>query len=536
MKVLLIQPPIEDFYHTRIRAYPLALLYLATRIKDVCDVSVVDLQNIGKPKVIPEHPFPELNGYYRDDVHTPLSLFRRYYRFGAGDDEIKKAIQGNRPDIVAISSLFTAYAEEAAEIAKTAKAVNKGIITILGGTHPTVFPELTLNNPDVDYVIRGEGETPFFELISSLQRSGKQGIEGIEGVCFKKEDGRFHISEIHIEKDIDSFPDRRFLRAEDYRINKKSYTFFLTSRGCPFNCAFCGKPPVPYRRRSINSIEAELSDCINLDIRAIDFEDDMLTYDTNFFNRVLDVLTGRGLTLSAMNGIYAETLDKGTLGRMYDAGFRRLNFSLVDISSSVVKMQKRHLPSKFLQLIPYLESSPFLVETHFIIGLPEQQPEDVIETLVFLMGIRLLPGPSIFYLAPGSLLFDKLAGDGTDKRLKFLRSSSMMEINPLFPRDAIYTFMKLTRFINFIKLCLDREPSLKRLSDLPDVLNSGKAQIDKHIFTTLLHEKSLLCYDTKKNAFIEEPQDRDILRAFFRQAHGATVKGYKTMNSLVVDV
>jgi anaerobic magnesium-protoporphyrin IX monomethyl ester cyclase len=536
VKVLLIQPPIEDFYHTKIRTYPLQLLYLAAKIKDICDLSVIDFRTNIKSKEISENPFPELESYYKSGIQTPFSMFNKYYRFGSGKVEIKKAISDNKPDMIAVSSLFTTYAAEAQEIAGLAKEVSRDIITVMGGTHPTVLPELVLNDPDIDYIVRGEGETPLFQLIQCLQTGRKEKVEEIPGICFIKKDNSRHISDINIEDTIDLIPDRRFFPPENYRIGKKNYTFFLTSRGCPFHCSFCGKPPVPYRKRSIESVEKEIEDCISLNIQAIDFEDDMLTYDTTFFNRVLDVLKGKGITLSAMNGIYAETLNKDTLDRMYDAGFRRLNFSLVDISSSVIRRQKRHLPANFLHIMPYLESSPFLVEIHFIIGLPEQRPDDVIETLIFLMGKRLLPGPSIFYFAPGSPMFDKNMSNNEDGRLKSMRSSAMTEVNPLFPRNAVYTFMKLTRFINFVKNCLDKESSLKKLSDLPVLLDAGKERADRQIFNTLLFEKRLIHYDMSKKSFVDDQQDRELIRAFFRKADSAVIKGFKTTNSLIVDV
>jgi len=489
-----------------------------------------------KSMTISGQSFPELKEYYRDGIRTPFSMFSKYYRFGADNKEIKKAISDSNPHVVAISSLFTTYSMEAQEIAGLAKEVNRDIVVVMGGTHPTVFPEIVLNNRDVDYVIRGEGETPLFQLIQMLQSGIKDRIDEIPGVCFIKEDNIRHISDIYIEDNIDLIPDRSFLRQENYRIGKKNYTFFLTSRGCPFSCSFCGKPPVPYRRRSLASIEREIEDCVNLNIQAIDFEDDMLTYDRKFFNNILDMLKGKGVTLSAMNGIYAETLNKETLEKMYDAGFRRLNFSLVDISSTVIKKQKRHLPAKFLQLLPFLESSAFLVEIHFIIGLPEQTPEDVIETLIFLMGKRLLPGPSIFYFAPGSPVFDKNFNNNPEGHLKSMRSSSMTEVNPLFPRNVIYTFMKLTRFINFVKHCLDKEPSLEKLTDIPALLSRGKKDIDRQIFSTLLLEKRLIHYDIVKKLFADEPQNKEIISDFFRKADKAVIRGFKTMNSLVVDV
>lgn len=59
MKVLLVQPPIEDFYDTSIRTYPLSLLCLATKIKDICHVSVADFRS-NKRRMLKAHPFPGL--------------------------------------------------------------------------------------------------------------------------------------------------------------------------------------------------------------------------------------------------------------------------------------------------------------------------------------------------------------------------------------------------------------------------------------------------------------------------------------------
>lgn len=176
MKVLLVQPPIEDFYDTSIRTYPLSLLYIATKIKDICDVSVVDFRSNRKPRLIADHPFSELTTYYRQDRYTPLSLFKRYSRFGADRNEIKQKIASEKPDVVAVSSLFSTYSEEAIDVARCAKEVNQGITTVLGGIHPTLFPEHVLQSPFVDYVVRGEGETPLFQLAEALKPGKKKSL------------------------------------------------------------------------------------------------------------------------------------------------------------------------------------------------------------------------------------------------------------------------------------------------------------------------------------------------------------------------
>lgn len=534
MKVLLIQPPIQDFYDTSIRTYPLNLLYIAAKIRDLCDVSVVDLRTGRKRTLALPESFQDLTPFYRDDVYTPFSLFRRFHRFGATSEEIRQTIQKEAPSIVGVSASYTTYSMEALEIARITKEVDENIVTVMGGTHATLFPQHLLQHTFVDYAIRGDGETPFAHLVESLQKGENPRLRVIDGVSFRR-DGHLHISGINVEREIDLLPDRQAISSETYRINKKKYAFFLTSRGCPFNCSFCGKPPVPYRKRSIAGIEREVDECIDLGIEAIDFEDDMLNLDKSFFKNVLALVREKELTLSAMNGLYSETIDIPLLESMQAAGFHRLNFSLVDARESVLNSQARALPKTLLEILPWLESSPFLIETHFIVGLPGQRPEDVLETILFLMGKRLLLGPSIFYLAPGSKAFHEIVGNAWEPYIQFMRSSVMFPANPLFPRETTYTLMKLVRFINYVKQAVDRSTDLSTLGDLAEALQPGKSYEHK-IVRRLLAEKRFTWYGFKEQALREEPQNSDLVELFFRRARGLAIKGFKTGKSAKVDI
>lgn len=538
MKVLLVQPPIEDFYDTSIRTYPLSLLYIATRIKDICDVSIVDFRSNRKQRAVAENPFPELALYYRSDRYTPLSLFKRYSRFGADRFQIKQKIALEKPDVVAVSSLFSAYSEVATDVARCAKEVSQEITTVVGGVHPTFFPESVLQSSFVDYVVRGEGERPFFQLIESMSIGKRQSVTGIEGIASKHQ-GRYIIPDIHIEEDLELIPDRTLLDHAAYRIGRKKYTFLLTSRGCPFHCAFCGRPPFPYRARSLGSIEKEIADCLSLGIQAVDFEDDMLTLDPGRFQSVLDLFKGAEVTLSAMNGIYSDNLDILTLEHMFTAGFRRLNFSLVDASETITNQQKRHKADNFVRLLPYLEASDFLVETHFIIGLPSQQVEHILDTIIFLMGKRLLLGPSVFYLAPNSEAYRNFTADHgyTVQPFRMMRSSAMVPVNPNLPRDTLYTLMKLVRFVNLVKRLLDDScpDSSHRLSEILEIPAIIKNDRDKTILTALLDEKQLIWLDSSRGTFVPEPHNSNLVKLFFDRARNKPIRGFKTMNQLIVD-
>jgi hypothetical protein len=248
------------------------------------------------------------------------------------------------------------------------------------------------------------------------------------------------------------------------------------------------------------------------------------------------MLTGRGFTLSAMNGIYPGNMDVPLLRLMFDAGFRRLNFSLVDVSESVLRTQKRAAHQSFLRLLPFLETSPFLVEVHFIIGLPGQDPQNLLDTMLFLMDKRLLLGPSIFYLAPGSPFHRDLTGrDEETVPFRSMRSSVMLPFNPLFPRNVSFTFVKLVRFINYVKQVLDNNAAITRMSDLPDARDLSKDPRKRTVMETLVREKRFVFYDTKTSCFRDEPVDAALVDAFFVHAAGSTIKGYRTGNSLVID-
>ena len=117
------------------------------------------------------------------------------------------------------------------------KAIDRDIVTVLGGTHPTVFPEPVLAEPDVDYCIRGEGETPFFELVCALRDGDSERLKRIGGLCFVR-DGHTHLSEPHVEPDIDLIPDRRLINPDKYRIGKKRYAFLLHLERLPLPLQF----------------------------------------------------------------------------------------------------------------------------------------------------------------------------------------------------------------------------------------------------------------------------------------------------------
>jgi anaerobic magnesium-protoporphyrin IX monomethyl ester cyclase len=158
---------------------------------------------------------------------------------------IEKHIRSFAPDIVA-SSGFTCNAYGCARVAEIAKAIDPGITTIVGGQHFTFTSGESLTTfPEIDYVIRGEGEQTLVELIRMLRVEADP--NGIDGISFRHHGQVRHNPPRSMIQDLDTLPFPAYHLVEK---NLNKYNFKLMagnsrylivegSRGCWHKCTFC---------------------------------------------------------------------------------------------------------------------------------------------------------------------------------------------------------------------------------------------------------------------------------------------------------
>ncbi|MGD8595313.1 MAG: B12-binding domain-containing radical SAM protein, partial [Gammaproteobacteria bacterium] len=126
MKILLIQPPVQDFYDTDIRLQPIGLCYLKAALhKYVPEVEVIIRDyhtGMGRKTVPAPKALRYLKHFYPVADKSPFCSFHQYFHFGLSFAEIAQDIAGLKPDLVGISALFTPYFREALEVADQVKA------------------------------------------------------------------------------------------------------------------------------------------------------------------------------------------------------------------------------------------------------------------------------------------------------------------------------------------------------------------------------------------------------------------------------
>lgn len=395
MRVLLVQPPLEDFYTTPIRLYPLGLLYAARVLEGAgAAVGILDcLSPLKKRKV----SIPQGFSYLPPLTEIPY-FFKGYYRFGIDDREIIDRIKTFGPDLIGISSQFTAYYKSVEELVRLIKK-SFAVPIFIGGNHATTFaPEIRRRTAEIDYVLSGPAEDCLPEFLNSIEPGSD-----IEKMDWRK-----------IE------PSHHLLRGEDYRIGKKNYISLISSRGCPFGCDFCSVHRMfgnKIRYRTVDSLLAETRrNYERKGTLVFNFEDDNLSFDKKWFldflNAVAEDRELAGIELTAMNGLCFPTLSEELLEAMKRAGFRELNLSLVSQDPELQKEYRRpyliDISDRFNNIIKAAKKLSFFITVYVIIGLPGQTYAEVKESIDYLLSLRVLVGPSVFYLSPGSDLYEKM--------------------------------------------------------------------------------------------------------------------------------
>ena len=192
--ILLIQPPIRDFYLTTKRTIPYGLACLAsTLIQDGFSVRIVDGLASTKSRILdlPEE-MAYLNEFYGKADRSPFALFSHYKHFGYSFDHIAKTAKASQAFLVGVSCLFTPYMQEAVKTAETVKALHPSCKIVMGGHHPTADPQGVMQSPAVDFVLRGEGEVSVSLLAKAIKIGGP--YDNIPGLVYRKSNGDLRIN------------------------------------------------------------------------------------------------------------------------------------------------------------------------------------------------------------------------------------------------------------------------------------------------------------------------------------------------------
>jgi radical SAM superfamily enzyme YgiQ (UPF0313 family) len=280
-------------------------------------------------------------------------------------------------DLVAISAI-TSTAPQSYRLADQVRAA--GRIAVMGGTHVSFLSDEGLQH--ADFVVRGEGEFAFQELVDAIQAG--QGFEKIQNLSYKV-DGRV-VNNPERPKipnlDVNPIPDYHLITGW----KPGGVISVATSRGCPFSCTFCSVPGMyghAFRTHSVSRVLEELQ--VHKGNMYTFFADDIFTANKKRAKEILRGMIDRNLNPEWGAQVRTETVDDPELLQlMRDSNCFNVYVGFESINPRTLKLfQKKQDLGKIERSIERFHAHKIRIHGMFVVGSDEDDVETIDATAEF---------------------------------------------------------------------------------------------------------------------------------------------------------
>ena len=310
--------------------------------------------------------------------------------------QLKEEIILRNPDVVGMT-VMTFTLIDCIITARMAKEANKKIKIIIGGIHPNIFQNETINLPEIDYIVLGEGEVAIPKLIKSLDK-GKSELKKIKGIIFKYKGKIIHTGNPDLIKNLDEvpFPARHLTEYQKYSslLAKRSpVTTMITSRGCPFRCLFCDRPHLGkvFRARSAKNVVDEMEECAKMGIKEFLIYDDTFTINKQRVLDICDEIIKRDLNIGWDIRARVDTVDEEMLKKMHEAGCERIHYGVEAGNKEILQVLRKGITLEQAErAFKITRKAKIDTLAYFMIGSPRETKETILDTINFAK--RLKPG------------------------------------------------------------------------------------------------------------------------------------------------
>lgn len=309
--------------------------------------------------------------------------------------DVLDLIGRERPAVVGATA-YTYHIRDIQRFLASVKRVGPSVLTVLGGPHPTALPEETVSGESVDVVVCGEGEVTFAELIDRVEKS--EDFSGLDGIAFA-ENGKVIVNTPRpLISDLDTLPFPRWesLLIETYlhppyghpRMNKKNFINMLATRGCPFQCVFCGAADVWGRKVRMHSPQRVVQEmeCLYAEhgVRSVRFVDSTFTINRAWMLEFCDVLKDRDIDLAWSANARADTLDEHLLQKMKKAKCMTITVGVESGDDNVLRIiKKRQTVDQVRKAFKMVKEVGIFSWAFFMMGCPGETKQSMRRTIDF---------------------------------------------------------------------------------------------------------------------------------------------------------
>jgi len=340
-----------------------------------------------------------------------------------------KRLIDQQPICIGLTALTGPSLGNALEIAAFIKQYNPKTQVVLGGVHATILPEQTIENANIDIVVKGEGDYTFFNLVQALESHSP--LENIKGLYLRKDGRKVFTGEAQMIEDLDALADTPYELVEMDKYSAvdlgtgKSVSF-QTARGCPFACRFCANELLQKRRwRAMsNSHLVKKIKMLQDGYRysTFCFLDDCTSANIEHLRAILKAFIEleNKITWTTF-GIRADLiakLDYSDIDLLWKSGCRALDIGIESGSDRVLRYLAKNETKDAMRLAnKKLARYPIQLKYTFLIGLPTESDEELNESLDFYLQLadeNPNAFPMVFTYTPiaGTSLYEDLALHG----------------------------------------------------------------------------------------------------------------------------
>ncbi len=322
--------------------------------------------------------------------------------------ELNQILKKEKPDILCLTS-STATVNNAKKIIVSAKKHNDSLISIMGGSHISLFPKETMKECSaLDFGCIGESEETIKELFQSIK--DKKGYEFISGLIYRKNKKSILNDKRKLIKDLDLLPIPAFELIKDINLyfhtglRSKGIAFpLVTSRGCIYNCSFCDQGVFSMKWRAHNAEKViemieKVRDLFHVDY--ISFEDDNFAISKTRVIEICKLLIKKKIKIKWGCSLHINNVHDDMLYWMKKAGCWSVYVGIESGTQRILNdMNKNITIERVFEKTKLIKKNKLKAYGSFIIGYPTETKEEIEQTIRLALKLP-LDGASFFVFTP----------------------------------------------------------------------------------------------------------------------------------------
>jgi len=391
--------------------------------------------------------------------------------------DLYRRIREDRPGLIAFSAT-TCQFHHLKDLVSSIKR-DSNTFVICGGVHTTLRPECIEDIPDLDGIVRGEGEFPMQELAASLE-NGKNNLHSIRNMWFKAPGGGIIKNEMRpLLRSLDElpFPDKTSFDYQKILDDEGGVNRFIFSRGCVFSCHYCSNKALSdisrdghyYRCSSPKrAIEEIALDTERFRFKKIYFDDDIICLDKKWFYEFFRLYKER-FTYPFYCNVRVGTINEDMIKLLKEAGVRGVAIG-IEQGNEEYRKKALNRPMTNAQIIETVrlckEQGIKDMRGQVMIGLPYENEDLFLDTVRLCRLLNLKKYYIyIFHPYPGTA-FEKLAREKgwLPKKENFLHQREAVIDYPDFSKEKIQLCFDVFRFLVRSKRLPLRIPPIRTIS------------------------------------------------------------------------